>query len=81
MGRKTVGELLSRFHHVGVMVRDVDEAVDYLGIGPFEPSNLDHMDRKVFSKPVSDTRFSAQVGKLGGTLKRCVNENGGVAYL
>ena len=40
MKKKTVGELLSKFHHLAIIVKDVDQAVDYLqglGIGPFEP--------------------------------------------
>ena len=68
MKKKTVGDLLSRFHHVGVLVRSVDEAAEYyecLGMGSLESSNLVHLDRKVYGRPVTDVRNAARVGKLG----------------
>ena len=61
---KTVGGLLTRMHHIGVMVKDVDEAVEYyqsLGIGPFGPSNLVHVDREVRGKPAPDVQNLARV--------------------
>ncbi len=54
MQKKTIGALLSKFHHVCVIVKDIDEAVEYyeaLGIGPFQSSNLVHIDRKLYGKP------------------------------
>jgi methylmalonyl-CoA epimerase len=68
MKKKRIGELLSRFHHVGVLVKNLDEAVEYyeaLGIGPFEPSNLVHRDRKVYGKPVTDVKNIAKGTKMG----------------
>jgi len=72
MKRKTVGELLSKFHHVGVVVRNVDRAVEYfqgLGIGPFESSNLVHINRRMDGKPVvGDVKVivkTATIGRIG----------------
>ena len=68
MKKKTIGELLSKFHHMGVVVKNVDEAAEYyqgLGIGPFEPSNLVHIDRKVYGKPVTDVKLVAKGIALG----------------
>ena len=66
--KKTVEDLLTRMHHIGVMVRDVDEAVEHyqsLGIGPFGPSNLAHVDREVHGKPAPDVQNLARVTTLG----------------
>ena len=68
MTKKTVAELLTRFHHVGVLVKDVDEAAEYyrcLGIGPLGASNLVHTDRKVYGKPVTGVRNEVRAGTLG----------------
>jgi len=68
MNEKGTGKLLSRFHHVGVVVKNVDEATEYyqgLGIGPFESSNLVHIDRKVYGKPAPDVKFVAKATTLG----------------
>ena len=69
MKKKTLRELLSKFHHVGVVVKNIDEAVEYfqgLGIGPFEPSNLVHIDRKMYGKPVpADVKNIIKATKMG----------------
>ena len=69
MKKKTIGELLSKFHHVAVIVKNMDEAVEYyqaLGIGPFGPSNLVHIDRKMYGKPVpADIKNMVKVTKMG----------------
>jgi len=68
MKKKRIGELLSRFHHVGLVVKNLDEAVEYyeaLGIGPFWPSNLVHIDRKVYGKPVTDVKNIVKATKMG----------------
>lgn len=68
MKRKRIGELLSKFHHVGVLVKNLDEAVGYyqsLGIGPFERSNLVHIERKIYGKPVTDVKLVAKGTKIG----------------
>jgi methylmalonyl-CoA/ethylmalonyl-CoA epimerase len=69
MRKKTVGELLSKFHHVGVVVRNVDQAVKYfqgLGIGPFESSNLVHINRRIDGKPApGDAKVIARTTTMG----------------
>lgn len=69
MKKKTIGEILSKFHHISVIVKNIDEAVEYfqaLGIGPFEPSNLVHIDRKLYGKPTpSDVKNIVKATKLG----------------
>ena len=45
----------SKVNQVGVVVRDMDEAIEHyqsLGIGPFEPLTLDIMERKMRGKLV-----------------------------
>lgn len=69
MRKKTVGELMSRFHHLGVVVRDMDRAVEYfqgLGIGPFESSNLVHINRKMEGKPAGNVKVLVKTAKIGG---------------
>ena len=68
MKKKAVSDLLTRFHHVGVLVKNVDEAAEYyecLGIGPFAPSKLVHIDRKVYGKPVTGVKNAGKGTKLG----------------
>jgi methylmalonyl-CoA epimerase len=69
MTKKTIGELLSRFHHISVIVKDLDRAVEYyeaLGMGPFEPSNMVHIDRKLYGKPTpSDIKNVVKATNLG----------------
>jgi len=60
----------SEVYQVGVIVRDMDQAVEYyqaLGIGPFEPSRSILTDRRVYGKPADDVRnrvMSAQMGQV-----------------
>ena len=68
MKKKGIGELLSRFHHMGVLVKDLDKAVEYyegLGIGPFEPSKIVHIDRKMYGKPATGVKNVGTGTKLG----------------
>jgi len=69
MKKKTVGELLSKFHHVGMVVKDVDQAVEYfqgLGMGPFESSSLIHINRKMYGKPVpGDVKVIVKTTTIG----------------
>ena len=68
MDKEGVGKLLSRFHHIGLVVKNVDESAEYyesLGLGPFEPSNLTHIDRKVYGKPAPDVKLAAKGTVLG----------------
>jgi|TARA_Y100000031_G_C8223885_1_gene387337 4-hydroxyphenylpyruvate dioxygenase-like putative hemolysin len=79
VGKKGLGELLSRFHHVGVLVKNMDEAVEYyrgLGIGPFESFNLVQIDRKVYGKPAPNVKViakGAQMGPIGFELVQPVS--------
>ena len=68
MKKKSVGELLSRFHHVGVLVKNMDEAVAHyqaLGMGPFRRSTLVHTDRKMYGKPAPDVKLVARGAQMG----------------
>jgi len=69
MSRKTIGEILSKFHHISIIVSDLDRAIKYyeaLGIGPFEPSNMVHIDRKLYGKPTpSDIKNAVAATNLG----------------
>ena len=54
MKKKRIGELLSKLHHMAVIVKNMDEAIEYyqaLGIGPFEPVKIVHTDRMLYGKP------------------------------
>lgn len=67
--KKTLREVLSRFHHIGVIVRDAEEGARFfesIGLGPFKPSRLLHYDRKVHGNPVTDVRNAAGVSLLNG---------------
>ena len=47
----------SQIDQVGVVVRDIDKAVEYystFGIGPFEPLNVSRFDRTVYGKPADE---------------------------
>jgi len=67
--KKDGRELLSRFHHVGMVVKNLDQAVRYLqglGIGPFESSKLVHINRKMHGKPVpGDVKVMIQATRIG----------------
>ena len=50
------GKPFSRIHHVGVVVRDIDKAIEYyesLGIGPFKSMTLpgEITEQKLYGKP------------------------------
>jgi len=69
MKKKTVRELLSKFHHVGMVVKNVDRAVEYfqgLGIGPFESSKLVHTNRRIYGKPApGDAKLIVRTTTIG----------------
>lgn len=69
MKKKTIGEILSKFHHISIIVKDMDKAVEYyeaLGIGPFEDSNMVHIDRKLYGKPTpTDIKNLVKATNLG----------------
>ena len=60
----------SKVSHVGIVVRDMDKAIEYyqsLGIGPFESSKKGHLatDRKVYGKPADDAKIKSRVVQMG----------------
>ncbi|NQT04419.1 MAG: VOC family protein [Dehalococcoidia bacterium] len=69
MKKKNRGELFSRPHHLAVIVKDMDEAIEYyqaLGMGPFEPVKVVHTDRMLYGKPApSDIKLIARGGQMG----------------
>lgn len=62
MTRKSV---FSKVDQVGMVVRDMDKAIEYyqsLGIGPFEPpKSLVYAERKVFGKPIDIDSIKVKV--------------------
>ena len=68
MSKKSVNQLLSRLHHVGVLVNDMDRAVEHyenLGFGRFLPSKLVHVDREMRGKPAPDVKNIGKGLRLG----------------
>ena len=56
------------FDHVGIIVEDMDKAIEYfqsLGIGPFEPLNITATDRVVYGKPAPDVHNMTRVANIG----------------
>jgi len=68
---KTGAEKLpfSKVDQVGIIVRDMDKAVEYyqsLGIGPFEALNVTATDRKVYGRPADDVKNEVKIAPAGG---------------
>lgn len=58
----------SQIDQVGVVVKDLDKAVEYyssFGIGPFEPLNLKRIERTVYGKKVTDLENISRVTRMG----------------
>ncbi len=59
----------SKADQVGLIVRDIDKAVQYyesLGIGPFEPmKGPPPFDRKVYGKPAEGIKNKVMVAQMG----------------
>jgi 4-hydroxyphenylpyruvate dioxygenase-like putative hemolysin len=58
----------SQADQVGVIVRDMDKAIEHyqsLGIGPFESLNVTSIDRKVYGKPAPDVKNLSRVAQMG----------------
>ncbi len=54
--------------HVGILVRDMDKAVEYyqsLGIGPFTTQTMHSTDRMVYGKPAKDVKNRAMIAQVG----------------
>jgi len=59
---------LSELHHVGILVGDLDKAVEYyesLGFGPFKPLVLNVKERFLWGKPMQAPNLKAKMGKTG----------------
>jgi len=59
---------LSKVDHVGIIVRDMDRAIEHyqaLGLGPFESLNVTPIERKVYDKPADDVKNVARVAQMG----------------
>jgi len=57
-----------RIDHVGVVVKDMDRAIEYyssLGIGPFEPLRVTVTERKVWGKRVENIKLKVRVTQMG----------------
>lgn len=62
--------ITDNFHHVGIIVRDVDKVVNFyeaLGIGPFEPLIITAKERKLKGKPLSGLKLKIRVAHVGPT--------------
>jgi 4-hydroxyphenylpyruvate dioxygenase-like putative hemolysin len=58
----------SKIDQIGVIVKDLDQAVEYyssLGIGPFEPLDLTRIERSVYGKPARGIRNRSRVAQMG----------------
>ena len=59
---------LSEFHHIGIIVKDLDEAVQYyesLGFGPFKPLVLNVKERLLWGEPMEAPNLKAKMGYAG----------------
>ncbi|MFC1873206.1 VOC family protein [Chloroflexota bacterium] len=58
------------FHHVGLVVRDVDKTADFyesLGVGPFEPLVFGVKNRKLRGAPLSGLKLKIRMAHTGPT--------------
>jgi len=58
----------SRIDHVGILVKDLDKAIEYyqsLGIGPFQQIPMDTVINKTMYGETSDWQIRAAVAQLG----------------
>jgi methylmalonyl-CoA/ethylmalonyl-CoA epimerase len=58
----------SRVDQIGIIVRDMDKAIEYyqsLGIGPFESMGITHTERRVYGKVVTDVKNVVRVAQMG----------------
>ena len=62
--------LTENFHHVGLIVRDVDGVAEYyesLGIGPFLPLAIDVVKREFRGKTISGVELKIKMAHVGST--------------
>ena len=61
--------LFSKIDQIGVVVRDMDKAIEYyqsLGIEPFEPlENVIHIERRIRGKLANDVKNKVRVAQMG----------------
>jgi methylmalonyl-CoA/ethylmalonyl-CoA epimerase len=58
----------SKVDQIGVIVRDMDKAIDYyqaLGMGPFNPLKVTHTERRVYGKVVTDVKNVIRATQIG----------------
>ena len=58
----------SKLDHIGVLVRDIDRAVEYcsaLGIGTCGPLPATVVNRKIYGKPANDVRNKVIIARIG----------------
>jgi len=80
MRKKGIGEILSRFHHVGVLVKNMEEAIDHyqaMGFGPFDSMGFSGRpvtvtDRTLHGMPATDIVNVAKKTTLGPVLLELV---------
>jgi catechol 2,3-dioxygenase-like lactoylglutathione lyase family enzyme len=68
--RMKKSSITDNFHHVGIIVKDVDKAVNFyesLGIGPFESLTITARDRKLRGKPLSGLKLKIRIAHVGQT--------------
>lgn len=62
--------LSQNFHHVGMIVHDLDKTVEYyesLGIGPFTSWSVEVVERKLRGKVVTDVKNKIKMVRVGPT--------------
>lgn len=62
-------DLWSRAYQVGVVVRDIDRAVEFyerLGVGPFEEGPSAHtLERKIYGREAPDVKVKGLIAQMG----------------
>lgn len=62
-------DLWSRTYQVGVVVRDIDRAVEFyerLGVGPFEEGPSGHtLERKIYGREAPDVKVKGLIAQMG----------------
>lgn len=62
-------DLWSRTYQVGVVVRDIDRAVEFyerLGVGPFEEGPSAHtLERKIYGREAPDVKVKGLIAQMG----------------
>ena len=70
----------SRIDQVGVVVRDVEKAIEYyssIGIGPFEYAQGMIADRRLYGKPAADIKNVIALTQLGHVQLELIQPAGG----